>query len=177
MYIKDCNMYQIPRSGRKRGEVAVLYNTALNEKLITVDRSITTFEFIHCDVSAQHHRFQLYVIYRPPPSKSNNIKTSIFFAEWSEFLDRITVSNDDIVITGDLNFHLDNPSNCDARTFLETMTEHELVQHIRSATYVCAHILDVVISRGDSLILLETPLVGSKMPLLLPNPVSIRFGT
>jgi hypothetical protein len=103
-------MYQIPRSGRKRGEVAVLYNTALNDKLIKVDRSITTFEFIHCDVSAQHHRFQLYVIYRPPPSKSNNIKTSIFFAEWSEFIDRITVSNDDIVITGHLNFHLDNPS-------------------------------------------------------------------
>jgi hypothetical protein len=40
-----------------------------------------------------------------------NIKTSTFFAEWSEFLDQIAVSNDDIVLTGDLNFHLDNPSN------------------------------------------------------------------
>ena len=75
------------------------------------DRSKTTFELIHCDLRAQYHRFQLYVIYRQPPSKSNNIKTSTFFAEWSEFLDQITVRNDDIVITGNLNFHLDNPSN------------------------------------------------------------------
>ena len=74
-------MYQIPRSGNKGGGVAVLYNTALNVELVKVDRSITTFELIHCDVSAQYHRFQLYVIYRPPPSKSNNIKTSTFFAE------------------------------------------------------------------------------------------------
>ena len=37
------------------------------------------------------------------------------------------------------------------------MTEHELVQHIRSATYVCGHILDVIITREDSLILFETP--------------------
>lgn len=46
-------MYQIPRSGKKKGGVAVLYNTALNVKLVKVDRSITTFELIQCDVSAQ----------------------------------------------------------------------------------------------------------------------------
>ena len=58
-----------------------------------------------------------------------------------------------------MNFHLDNPSKCDARTFLETLTEHELVQHMRSATHVCGHILDVVITRENCLILFETPLV------------------
>ena len=58
-----------------------------------------------------------------------------------------------------MNFHLDNPSNCDARTFLETFTKHEIVQHIRRATHVFGHILDVVITREDSLILFETPLV------------------
>ena len=39
------------------------------------------------------------------------------------------------------------------------MTEHELEQHMRSATHVCGHIFDVVITREDSLILFETPLV------------------
>ena len=45
------------------------------------------------------------------------------------------------------------------RRSLETLTEHELVQHIRSATHVCGHILDVIITREDSLILFETPFV------------------
>lgn len=115
-----------------------------------INRLITTFKLIQCDVGFQNRRFQLYVIYRPPSSKTNNIKTSNFFAEWSEFLDQIIVSNDDIVITGDLNFHLDHPSNSEARTFLETSIEHELVQHVRHATHICGHILDVVITREDS---------------------------
>jgi hypothetical protein len=50
-------------------------------------------------------------------------------------------------------------SQCQPPPFLETLTEHELVQHIRSATHVYGHIFDVVITREDSLILFETPLV------------------
>jgi hypothetical protein len=49
------------------------------------------------------------------------------------------------------------------RCFGGTLTEHELVQHIRSATHVCGHILDVVITREDSLILFETPLVITRI--------------
>lgn len=42
------------------------------------------------------------------------------------------VSNDD----DDMNFHLDNLINSEANIFLDQLTGHKLVQHIRSATHV-----------------------------------------
>ncbi len=50
---------------------------------------------------------RLGVVYRPPPSKNNKLKTSTFFEEWSVFLDTYATTFSDIMIMGDVNFHLD----------------------------------------------------------------------
>lgn len=72
------------------------------------------------------------------------------------------VSNDDIVITGDMNFHLDNLINSEANIFLDQLTGHKLVQHIRSATHVCGHIHDVVKTTEVSKTLSETAIVTER---------------
>ena len=71
------------------------------------------------------------VVYRPPTSKTNKFKLSTLFEEWNIFLDRLPVSQDELMITGDLNFHLDNKDLTDTRKFFETLSDHGLVQHIR----------------------------------------------
>ena len=64
---------------------------------------------------------------------------------------------EEIIITGDLNFHLDNKSDCDGRKFIEMLNDRGLVQHVIGATHVSGHTLDVIISRDNSPILIGTP--------------------
>jgi hypothetical protein len=98
----------------------------------------------------------LFLIYRPPASRSNTLKTTRFFEEWLDFLDYTMHIPEDIIITCDLNFHLDNKSDCDGRKFIEMLSDRGLVQHVIGATPVSGHTLDVIISRDNSPILIGT---------------------
>ncbi|VDI70250.1 Hypothetical predicted protein [Mytilus galloprovincialis] len=49
-------------------------------------------EHVECNVVVLKNCFRLCVIYRPPPSRTNKLKNSTFFEEWSEFLDRLVVT-------------------------------------------------------------------------------------
>ena len=74
-----------------------------------------------------------------------------------DFLDYTMDIPEEIIITGDLNFHLDNKSDCDGRKFIEMLNDRGLVQHVIGATHVSGHTLDVIISRDNSPILIGTP--------------------
>ena len=54
-----------------------------------------------------------------------------------------------IVITGDLNLHLDVSGNRDARRFHELLDIFGLCQSVSGATHRDGHTLDVVVTRGD----------------------------
>ena len=64
---------------------------------------------------------------------------------------------EEIIITGDLNFHLDNKSDCDGRKFIEMLNDCGLVPHVIDTTHISGHILNVIISRYNSPILIGTP--------------------
>lgn len=74
-----------------------------------------------------------------------------------DFLDYTMYISEEIIITCDLNFHLDNKSDCDGCKFIEMLIDRGLVQHVISATHVSGHTRDVVISRDNSPILIGTP--------------------
>ena len=84
-------------------------------------------------------------MYRPPPSKRNGLKNSVFFDEWSLYLDRLALITNDAIITGDLNVHLDNVHDADAVRFNGTLEAHGLVQHVVGPTHKKGHTLS---SRG-----------------------------
>ncbi|XP_078340537.1 uncharacterized protein LOC144627416 [Crassostrea virginica] len=99
----------------------------------------------------------IYRSERSPPSIANKFRNSIFFEEWSRFLDRTVIVPEELVLTGDLNFHFDNPMDTEANKFLESLEEHGLSQHVIGKTHVHGHTLDVLITRENSSILSETP--------------------
>jgi hypothetical protein len=68
----------------------------------------------------------LFVIYRPSASRSNTLKTTSFFEEWLDFLDYSMHIPEKIIITGDLDFHLDNKSDCDGSKFIEMRNDRGL---------------------------------------------------
>ena len=55
-----------------------------------------------------------------------------------------------LVITGDFNFDLDDPTNSDANTFTELLETFGLLQHISLPTHVSGHTLDLLITRSSN---------------------------
>ena len=102
------------RSGGKRGGgVAVLHKSGLKLKKVSTRGHLTHFE--HADYHVMIHgvTFRLCIIYRHPPSKRNGLVNTVFFDQWSAYLDIVMLGSHNIIITGDLNFHLDNPAELD----------------------------------------------------------------
>ena len=115
----------------------------------------------HADyyVTARFVTFRLGVVYRPPPSKRNGFINSVFFDQWSAFLDAVMLDSPDIVIFSNLNFHLNIVSDPDALHFSETLADHGMTQLVTDATHSKGHLLDVAIVRNHSSIVTTRPSV------------------
>ena len=75
------------------------------------------FEYIDCKLDVKGNPVNLSVVYRPPPSKKNGLKNSVFFKEWSLYLERHATSQSETLLLGDLNFHLDVSDDSDSKRF------------------------------------------------------------
>ncbi len=87
----------------------------------------------------------------------------MFFDEWCLYLDRLAIISNDVIITGDLNFHLDNINDADAVRFNGTLEVHGLVQYVVGPTYK----MDVVITRDISTLLIGMPTVSEPIVYVL----------
>ena len=96
---------------------------------------------------------RIVLIYRPPPSKANGLKTSVFHNEWPTFLSTYVLEEREVLILGDLNFHLDIPDDPDTQRFMSTLASCGLQQHVREPTHIHGHTLDVLITRDCSSII------------------------
>ena len=114
---------------------------------------------MECLVSSQTSTFKLCIIYRPPPSRKNKLRNSVFFDEWSTYLDEQATVTQELIITGDMNFHLDVSHDSDTRKFLSMLEGHGFQQHVKEPTHIHGHILDVFITRQISSILEDCPTV------------------
>ena len=152
--------HAVSRSGGKRGGgVAVLHKSGLKLKKVSPRGHFTHFE--HADYHVMIHgvTFRLCIIYRPPPSKRNGLVNTVFFDQWSAYLDIVMLDSHNIIITGDLNFHLDNPTELDVRRFSETLADRGMTQLVKFPTHRGGHILDVVIVRETGSIISGLPTV------------------
>jgi hypothetical protein len=62
------------------------------------------------------------------------------------------------MVTGDLNFHLDNTQDSDTRKFLELVEDRGMSQHV-SPTHIQGHIQDVIITKMENPVLRGSPQV------------------
>ena len=60
------------------------------------------------NVVINNYSLRIAVVNRPHPTKQNGVKTNVFLEqEWPHFLAKYETIDKNIIITGDLNFHLD----------------------------------------------------------------------
>ena len=71
------------------------------------------------------------VVYRPPFSEAHPVSSNVFLEELSTYLENIVMCPEVLIIAGDFNFHLDSPSDGDARKFNDLMENLGLARHLK----------------------------------------------
>ena len=124
----------------------------------TTDYEYKHFEHMNCNIVIEGGKnILLCVVYRPPPPSSNGLRTSNLFSEWSTYLESLDKVLGEIVMVGDINFHLNNKSNPDTKALLSLLEAHGLMQHITTPTHIKGHVLYMVVTREGSCILHAEP--------------------
>ena len=145
--------HHLPRKHSRGGGVALLYKSRFKLKKLSPNISFKSFEFTDCTLIYASTSLRMVVVYRPPPSQKNRLSVTLFLDEFSSLLEKLIISNGPLLITGDFNFHLDNPSDRAATRFRVLLDVFDLKQHVKNSTHKSEHILDLVItSSGDQLV-------------------------
>lgn len=85
------------------------------------------------------------VIYRP----GGEVVDSQFYDELTVILEQLAAYSCPVVVTGDLNLHLDVADGKDTRRFQQLLDTFGLSQSVLGPTHRDGHTLDVVITRDD----------------------------
>lgn len=102
------NFHQRPRLDKKGGGVCILSHKGLVVKH-NESHQFRSFEHMDTTISSGHSSFRLVTIYRPPPSKENELTAKIFFEDFSNLLEHVTIYPGRVLLSGDFNVHVDEP--------------------------------------------------------------------
>ena len=161
-----------PRSsGLTGGGLAVIHRSSITVKLCNVS-TFTSFECLNFVISHGKHSVRTVALYRPPPSAANKLKETMFHEDFGQLVS--SISNKNLLILGDFNFHWDEPDNRHTRLLVQLFDSADLVQHVSQPTHRGGHILDWVVSRSDKDIFVQSMSVED---LLMSDHFLIKFTT
>jgi exonuclease III len=153
----DYNFIHAARTTGKGGGVGLLLKSNLPCRRVTKHKSYESFEYLQTVLQPQKSTAVLLcVIYRPPPNRKNGLSVQQFFDDFSDFLDSIILSKEQLLLVGDFNFHVDVRDDKDAMMFTDLLLSYGLTQHVSMATHSKGHTLDLLITR-DTSSLISTP--------------------
>ena len=133
-----------PRLQGKGGGLGLIFRSYL--KVSTVSLPLfSSFESLCVRLTIASTSFTLLVIYRPPCSNS-----TLFQAEFSTLLEDLISSPSELIITGDFNFHVDDPNSPSGYSFLSLLDTFGLSQLVSFPTHTAGHTLDLLITRSSS---------------------------
>ena len=81
-------------------------------------------------------------MYRLCPTKANGLSATTFFSEFATFLESAATIASNFLLVGDLNFHVDVPTDSEAVKFLDLLNSADLQQHVKERTHISGHTLD-----------------------------------
>ncbi len=144
--LPDFSSYSIPRVGRKGGGVLLLLRKGFNVQQ-NVSPSFTAFEHGDFTISSHSASLHLIIVYRMRHTKSHPASVGTFISEFSTYLESVTSAQcENLLITGDFNFHVDVPTDQDAGKFCDLLRSADLHQHVDGPTHIGGHTLDLVIT-------------------------------
>ena len=133
---------------RNYGGIALVYRDNVTVTQYALGAKPATFEHLCVDVTTEHDSLLLLCVYRP----GNQAVTAQFFNELTSVLEQLSVQRRPLLVCGDLNIHIDDNDDVYVTRLNELLQTFDLVQHVREPTHAAGHILDVVISRSDTVV-------------------------
>lgn len=76
------------------------------------------------------------------------VPVTVFHDEFFELLEMYTVLNEDFIIAGDINIHVET-DDASSKKFHEIIDLFDLKQHVTGPTHIKGHTIDVIITRND----------------------------
>ena len=152
---KSHHMIHMSRPTGRGGGIAIIHNKSIKVKVHAyTGQTFKQFEYFVCTLDISRTSILLIVVYRPKPTDKNKLSVKKFWREFEKFVYKFTsTATDEIIITGDLNFHLDKCNSLDARRLNAIFEEFGLSQKIHEPTHFAGHILDVLVLKEESTIL------------------------
>ena len=134
-----------PRCERLGGGIGIVYKEPLD---LTASSTFSTINFEHC-IATLKNSIQFAVIYRPPPSTENGLKTSEFLEDFEVFLEELSIIPDNVVLLGDYNIHVDEPDKSETRKFNDILASNGFCQLISGPTHKKGHTLDLLLTNEN----------------------------
>ena len=139
--------YHVPRKNSRGGGVGLLIKKHMKVTKQT-QRNFSSFEYLDIVTTCSTGSIRIVTIYRPPPSKANQLNRALFFEEFCTLAEQLVVSPGNLLLVGDFNYHVDNISNPDTVKFNKILESFSLVQHVNGPTHKKGHTLDLIITRA-----------------------------
>ncbi|KAK0151915.1 hypothetical protein N1851_006719 [Merluccius polli] len=157
----DCLFISSPRSTGRGGGLASVFKSSFQCRQSPSD-TYSSFELQMFELHLSSP-VMFAVIYRPPKFNKG------FINDFADFLSRVTVNYDYLLISGDFNIHVCCESRPLVNDFLNLLASFNLVQSVRAPTHEKGHTLDLVLSYGLSVCIneiCETACISDHLPVL-----------
>jgi hypothetical protein len=145
--LPNYELHQVPRQGKRGGGVAIIARHGLKVIQNDILGNYNSFEHMDMQITSMSSSLRLIVIYRPPPCKKNKLTITQFHDKFSSLLDSVSPMSTPFLIVGDFNVHVDQPQDCVAASFLDTLYVYDLKQHVCAPTHIGGHTLDLLLTR------------------------------
>ena len=148
-----CQPFSRPSRG---GGIAVIFKDVLESSLsfsTSFPFPTVSFEAVEVVLKTCGLDITFVCIYRPPPSKKNKLKMSMFHAEIKPLLEHYNTKSGKLVLLGDLNIHFDKKTSPNTKRMCLSLSEFSLSQLVSQPTHKHGHTIDSVIVReSDNLV-------------------------
>ena len=126
----------------------ILFRDSVNVSL--VDRKENkSFEYSEWIVKVHDCSMRHIIVYRPPYSSLHPVSASVFFDEFSQFLENVVMCPEVL--------HLDDLRDNDTKKFMDLLETFSLSQHVSGPTHLSGHTLDPIITRSSDDVVLAFP--------------------
>ena len=127
------------------GGTGLIFRDSLRVKKVETGEK-SSFEISEWTVTTVSNCIRLFIIYRPPYSDKCKVPTTVFFGEFSDYLESVLLSKEHILFTGDLNIRINNLRDSDAIKFADLLESFGLQQHVKGSTHKEGHTLNLIIT-------------------------------
>lgn len=129
----------IPRQNSRGGGVGVFLSKAFRKIKKYAVEQLETYEALRVDCDMNGNKITLIIVYRPPCTSKSS-----FIEELRTYLDCIDMVSADVIVCGDFNIWLDDPSARYVSSFLDMMDSFGLANVVNEPTSIGGHTIDLV---------------------------------